>query len=308
MPGQWTSKDIPKLSGETVIVTGANSGLGLHTSQGLANAGATVIMACRNRGKAEDAVAQIRVEAPQADLQIRELDLSSLESVRDFAAGIENDGLKINRLINNAGIMAVPYGHTQDGFEMQIGTNHFGHFALTGLLLEQLTDDARIVNVSSMAHRWTPGIDFDDIHWQQRRYNRWQAYGDSKLANLLFTFALQRRLAAAGSAITVAAAHPGYAATHLQLVAAEQKQSKLEKWVMSAANAVVGQPAEMGALPSLYAATAGDVQSGDFIGPDGFQQLRGYPRKVGCRKQARNSELADELWTVSEQLTEVSFP
>jgi NAD(P)-dependent dehydrogenase (short-subunit alcohol dehydrogenase family) len=158
-----------------------------------------------------------------------------------------------------------------------------------------------------MAHRWTPGIKLDDLNWERRRYKRWQAYGDSKLANLLFTFELQRRLQATGSSITVAAAHPGYAATHLQYVAAEQKQSRLEKWVMAAANKLVAQPAAMGALPSLYAATSSDINSGDYIGPDSFQQMRGHPTKVGCRKEARDPGLATQLWSLSEQLTDINY-
>ncbi|MGB1580291.1 MAG: oxidoreductase [Nevskiales bacterium] len=307
MADQWTSTDIPDLNGVTAVVTGANSGLGLHTTRGLAAAGGRVIMACRNQAKADTAADTIRTEYPQAELEVRSLDLSSLDSVQAFADGISKDKLTIHRLVNNAGIMAVPEGQTADGFEMQMGTNHLGHFALTGLLLGSLSDDARIINVSSMAHRWTPGINFDDLNWQSRRYKRWQAYGDSKLANLLFTFGLRDRLTKAGAKIITAAAHPGYSATHLQFVAAEQKQSRFEKWVMAAANAVVAQPAEMGALPSLYATTASDIESGDFIGPDGFQQIRGYPRKVGCRKQARSTELADQLWRTSEALTQTSY-
>ena len=307
MSEQWTTANIPNLKGITAIVTGANSGLGLHSTEALAAAGAKVIMACRNQAKANGAADKIRAEVPQADLEVRSLDLSDLASVRAFAESISKDGITIHRLVNNAGIMAVPEGRTTDGFEMQMGTNHLGHFALTGLLLGQLSEDARIVNVSSMAHRWTPGIDFDDLHWESRRYNRWQAYGDSKLANLLFTFGLRDRLAKAGSGIMAIAAHPGYSDTHLQFVAAEQKQSKLEKWAMAAANALVAQSAEMGALPSLYATTADEVESGDFIGPDGFQQMRGYPRKVGCRKQARSTELADRLWNVSEELTDTAY-
>lgn len=307
MSQHWTEDQIPELSGQVAVVTGANSGLGLNTTRGLAKAGAKVIMACRNPQKAADAASEVRQSAPDADLEIRELDLSKLASVRSFAEGISKDNIKLDLLINNAGIMAVPYGKTAEGFEMQMGTNHLGHFALTGLLLDHLQTAARIVSVASMAHRWTPGINFDDLHWESRRYRRWQAYGDSKLANLLFSFELQRRLQSANSDVVVAAAHPGYAATHLQYVAAEQKQSKLEKWVMAAANAMVAQPAAMGALPSLYAATSEEVHSGDYIGPGGFQQMRGYPTKVGCRKEARSEALAQRLWTHSEQLTAVSY-
>ena len=307
MSEQWTPADIPSLEGCTAVVTGANSGLGLHSTRGLAQAGATVIMACRNQEKAQQAADAIHRDIKDAKLEIASLDLSDLGSVKAFSSSLIKSSTMIDLLLNNAGVMAVPYSTTTDGFEMQIGTNHFGHFALTGLLLNQLRDRARIINVASMAHRWTPGIDFDDIDWKSRRYNRWQAYGDSKLANLLFTFELERRLRSAGSSIMVAAAHPGYSDTHLQYVAAEQKQSRLEKWVMAAANKLVAQPAEMGALPSLYAATAADIASGDYIGPDGFQQMRGYPKKVGCRKLARDPDIAAQLWTLSEQRTGITF-
>ncbi len=299
-------QDIPDMSGKLALITGANSGLGFNTTKGLAASGAKVIMACRTVAKAESARDKILSETPGADLEIRQLDLSDLGSVKSFAESIINDGLAPDLLINNAGVMAVPYGKTKDGFEMQIGTNHLGHFALTGLLINQLADGARIVNVASMAHRWTPGINLDDLNWEKRKYKRWQAYGDSKLSNLLFTFELVRRIKKAGKDISAVAAHPGYADTHLQYVAAEQKQSKLEKIVMDI-GALFAQPADMGSLPSLYAATMSDVDSGDYIGPGGFQQMRGYPKKVGCKSTARNEDTAGKLWNLSEQLTQVSY-
>ncbi len=307
MSNRWTMQDIPDMTGKTAVITGANSGLGFNTARGLAGKGAKVIMACRTAAKAESARDDILREFPDADLEIRELDLSNLGSVRGFAQGLIDDGIQPDLLINNAGVMAVPYNKTADGFEMQMGTNHLGHFALTGLLLDHMAEGGRIVNVASMAHKWTPAIDFEDLNWERRKYRRWQAYGDSKLANLLFTFELNRRAAKAGKPVTVAAAHPGYAATHLQFVAAEQKKSRVEKIIMDFGNAVFAQPADMGALPSLYAATAGDVDSGDYIGPGGFQQMRGYPRKVGCRKQARSERLAQKLWTLSEDVTGVRY-
>lgn len=303
---KWTMQDIPDMSGKLALITGANSGLGFNTTKGLAASGAKVIMACRTVAKAESARDKILSETPGADLEIRQLDLSDLGSVKSFAESIINDGLAPDLLINNAGVMAVPYGKTKDGFEMQIGTNHLGHFALTGLLINQLADGARIVNVASMAHRWTPGINLDDLNWEKRKYKRWQAYGDSKLSNLLFTFELVRRIKKAGKDISAVAAHPGYADTHLQYVAAEQKQSKLEKIVMDI-GALFAQPADMGSLPSLYAATMSDVDSGDYIGPGGFQQMRGYPKKVGCKSTARNEDTAGKLWNLSEQLTQVSY-
>ncbi|MGB0210681.1 oxidoreductase [Algiphilus sp.] len=307
MTRKWTTQDIGGLEGRTALITGASSGLGLHASHALAGAGARVLMACRNPGKGAGARDAVQAGAPDATVELAALDLADLSSVAGCAKTLADAGTRLDLLINNAGVMAVPYGQTADGFEMQIGTNHFGHFALTAQLAPVLADDARIVTVSSMAHRWTPGIDFDDINWSSRRYKRWQAYGDSKLANLLFHFELTRRARAAGRGWTVAAAHPGYAATHLQLVAAEQKKASFEKRIMELGNRIFAQPAEMGALPEIYAATQADVQSGDYIGPDGFQQMRGHPTKVGCRRAARDEGAAATLWQLSEQLTGTEF-
>ena len=304
---RWTEAQMPDLGGHTLLVTGANSGLGLNTTRALAAHGAHVLMACRNAEKAEAVRAALLQAQPDARLTIKPLDLGSLASVRALAANLKAEGVKLSGLINNAGVMAVPHGLTQDGFETQMGTNHLGHFALTGLLLDRLLPGARIVNVASMAHRWTPGINFDDLHWKRRRYRRWQAYGDSKLANLLFTFELHRWLVRNRRDALAVAAHPGYADTHLQFVAAEVKQSRLERWGMTVANALLAQPAEMGALPSLYAATAAGVVGGDYIGPGGFQQMRGYPTKVGCRKDAKSEPLAQRLWAISEAETGVRF-
>ena len=299
----WTESDIPSLAGKTAVVTGANSGLGYYTTRALAAAGARVIMACRSESKAGQAMDALRSELTEPAIEFAPLDLASLDSVRGFATGLGDT--TIDLLINNAGVMAVPYSKTADGFEMQFGTNHLGHFALTGLLLNQINDGGRIVCLASMAHRWTPGINFDDLAWEKRRYKRWQAYGDSKLANLTFMFELSRRMIAARRNILVAGAHPGYASTNLQFVAAEQRKSLIEKLVMRIGNTVIGQPAKMGALSTLYAATADVVASGDYIGPGGFQQMRGYPTKVGCRKQARDPIIGERLWSVSESLTGV---
>lgn len=307
MTDNWTSADIGDLSKQCIVITGANSGLGLHCSKALAAAGADIVMACRNLDKGEAARAEVLEHAPGARVTLAALDLANLDSVRRFAAAQTDAGTPIDVLLNNAGVMAVPFGHTADGFEMQIGTNHFGHFALSAQLAPMLAGDARIVTLSSLAHRWTPGIDLDDIDWQQRRYRRWQAYGDSKLANLLFHFGLARRADKAGRGWTVTAAHPGYADTHLQFVAAEQKQSRLEGLLMGLGNRVLAQSGGMGALPSLYAATAPGLRSGDFIGPGGFQQMRGYPTPVGCRRVARDEALADRLWEISEELTDCRF-
>ena len=304
---RWAEADMPDLTGKRCVVTGANSGLGLNTTRALAMRGAQVVMACRTQAKAELAMAEIRKAAPTADLQFLALDLADLDSVRACARVLVDAAEPIDLLINNAGVMAVPKGKTKDGFETQIGTNHFGHFALTGLLLDSLADHARVVCVASMAHRWTPGINLEDINWEQRKYRRWQAYGDSKLANLLFMHELSRRLEAAERNVIAVGAHPGYADTHLQYVAAEQKQSSFEAFYMKVGNALFAQPAAMGALPSLYAAVAADVKSGDYIGPDGFKQMRGYPAQVGCRKMARDRHLAEALWSQSEAATSVQF-
>ncbi len=236
-------------------------------------------------------------------MQILSLDLASLASIKACTQLVLDSNDQLDTLINNAGIMAVPYAQTEDGFEMQIGTNHFGHFALTLGLLPLLNQApaARVVSVSSMAHNWTPGLDFDDLDWTRRKYRRWQAYGDSKIANLYFSFELGRRLA--GSTVTVAAAHPGYSDTHLQYVAAERKNSSLERGLMWLGNTLFAQSAERGALPSLYAATAPGIISGDFIGPDGFQQTRGFPRKVGSNRRSRDTGIAARLWAVSEERT-----
>lgn len=306
--GKWTEDDIPDLTGKVALVTGANSGLGLNTTRALAAHGAHVIMACRSVEKAERAAAAMRAQQGDASLDVRSLDLADLNAIKALAETLAADGVELDLLINNAGVMAVPYAKTRNGFEMQMGTNHLGHFALTGRLLERIRDGGRIVCVASLAHRWTSGIKLDDLHWDQRRYRRWQAYSDSRLANLLFLFELNRRCQSAGLNITVAGAHPGYADTHLQYVAAEQKQSTLEMWVMKFGNAVFAQSAPLGALPSLYAATAADVNGGDYIGPDGLQQLRGYPAKVGSRRTARDAQLAAQLWALSEDLTGVGYP
>lgn len=304
----WTTEQIGDLSGRVALVTGANSGLGLQTSRALAAAGCRVLMACRNPQKGQAALAQLQQElGAGATLQLLALDLASLDSVRRCAEQVLGEEQALDLLINNAGVMAVPQGWTVDGFETQIGTNHFGHFALTLRLLPLLrrAAAARVVTVSSMAHRWTPGLDFSDIDWRRRSYRRWQAYGDSKLANLYFSFELARRLD--GSGIKAVAAHPGYADTHLQYVAAEEKNNPLEKGLMWLGNGLFAQPAAMGALPSLYAACDASVDNGDFIGPDGFRQTRGYPRKVGARRLARHADLARQLWTESEQRCEVSW-
>ncbi|CAM3114875.1 oxidoreductase [Skermania piniformis] len=272
-------------------MTGANSGLGEVATAALAAAGGTVVMACRDEKKATEVAQRIGDR-----VLVRHLDLADLGSVREFAASMG----PIDVLINNAGVMAVPFRQTADGFEMQIGTNHLGHFALTGLLIDRISD--RVVTLSSDAHNWG-SVDLDDLNWERRSYNRWRAYGASKVANLLFTYELQRKLTAAGSSVISVAAHPGYAATGLQ----SNTESILDR-VMWLGNKLIAQSAEMGALPELYAATAVGVTGGSYYGPDGIRQMRGYPKRVGSNAESRDQELAAALWARSEELTGVRYP
>jgi NAD(P)-dependent dehydrogenase (short-subunit alcohol dehydrogenase family) len=288
----WTAADLPDLGGRTVIITGANSGIGLITARELARVGAHVVLAVRDQTRGRTAAASI-----PGSTEVRPLDLADLASVRAFADDWDGD---VDVLINNAGVMAIPERRTVDGFEMQFATNHLGHFALTNLLLPYVTD--RVVTVSSSAHRMGR-IVIDDLSWERRRYRAWAAYGQSKLANLLFTLELTRRLTAAGSPVRAYAAHPGYAATNLQAHTGNPVSSA----VMAIANRVVAQSAAQGALPTLFAATQ-DLPSGSYIGPDGFQETRGHPTLVGRSAAATDLETATALWTASEELTSTAFP
>jgi NAD(P)-dependent dehydrogenase (short-subunit alcohol dehydrogenase family) len=300
----WTADDIPDLTGRRAIVTGANSGLGLAAARELARHGAAVVMACRNQAKGAGALAEVQAARPAADVRLAELDLGDLASVRAFAAQDAEtftDGPDL--LVNNAGMMATPRRTTKDGFELQLGTNHLGHFALTGLLLDRMgaRGDARVVTVSSAAHRMGR-IHFDDLQGE-RSYSRWGFYAQSKLANLLFCFELGRRADAAGLALASVAAHPGYAATNLQFAGPPLH----ERLLMRIANVAVAQSAAMGALPSLYAATVAGLPSGAFIGPDGIGEARGHPKFVEASGRARDEAVARRLWEVSEELTGVAF-
>ena len=288
----WSTTDIPDMAGRTVVVTGANSGIGRAAAQALAAAGARVVLAVRDTAKGEAAAA-----AMPGTTEVRRLDLASLESIRAFAADWHGE---LSVLINNAGVMNTPLGRTADGFELQFGTNHLGHFALTNLLLEHVT--GRVVTVSSTAHRMGT-IDFDDLNWERKPYRRWRAYGQSKLANLLFTAELQRRLDAAGSPVIATAAHPGYAATNLQFHSGSGLMDRLS----SVGNRIFAQDERAGALPALYAATA-DVAGNSFVGPSGFMEQRGAPKLVGRSAAARDADAARRLWEVSEELTGVRFP
>ena len=302
MADGWTAKDIPDQSGRNAIVTGANSGLGLVTARELARAGAAVVMACRNLDKGHAAVEQVRAAVPDAQVQLEELDLASLESVRGFAERYKatHDGLDL--LINNAGVMAPPRRRTADGFELQFGTNHLGHFLLTTLLLDSMEgrEDARVVTLSSTAHKMGR-ISFDNLNGD-RHYFRWFAYGQSKLANLLFALELDRRLRAQGSTVKSLAAHPGYAATNLQSAA----PPLVDRVVMKVSNAVIAQSDDMGALPTLFAATQPGLSGGTYVGPDGPGEQRGYPTIVKPSGRARDEDSARRLWQVSEELTGVA--
>jgi NAD(P)-dependent dehydrogenase (short-subunit alcohol dehydrogenase family) len=299
---RWDVNRIPDQTGRTAVVTGANSGLGLVTARELARKGALVVLACRNMDKGRTALAEVERAASGPKPELEELDLASLGSVRSFAQrfGERHQGLDL--LINNAGVMAAPRRHTADGFELHLGTNHLGHFALTNLLLPLMDGrrDARVVTLSSNAHKTVRGISFDNLNGD-RRYFRWNAYGQSKLANLLFALELDRRLRAKGSTVKSLAAHPGYAATNLQSAAAPL----VDRLVMKVGNTVIAQNDEMGALSVLYAATEPDLEGGTYVGPDGIAEQRGPPKVVQPNKTARNEETAGRLWDVSADLTGV---
>jgi NAD(P)-dependent dehydrogenase (short-subunit alcohol dehydrogenase family) len=301
MAGKWTAKDIPDQSGRLAVVTGANSGLGLVTARELARSGAAVVLAARNTPKGEQAAASINEAVPGADVRVQELDLADLGSVRSFAETLDSDRLDL--LINNAGLMAPPRRLTKDGFESQFGTNHLGHFALTGLLMPRLlaASEPRVVTVSSTAHR-AGQIDFDDLQ-RERKYNNWRAYGQSKLANLMFCFELQRRATEAGTSLRSMAAHPGYARTNLQFAAPTTR----DKAVMAVTNLLFAQSAEMGALPTLYAATFPDLPGGTFVGPGGLMEQRGHPKVVTAAGKAYDEDTWRRLWEISEELTGVHY-
>ena len=299
---KWTTSDIPDQTGRTAVVTGANTGLGFQTAAALAAHGAHVVLAVRNLDKGKDAVQKIAAASPGAAVTLQELDLTSLSSVRAAADELRSKHDGIDLLINNAGVMFTPKSITKDGFELQFGTNHLGHFALTGLLLDRLlpTQGSRVVTVSSVGHRIRAAIHFDDLQWE-RSYSRVGAYGQSKLANLLFTYELQRRLAPRGTTIA-AAAHPGGSNTELM------RNMPAPLRVATAAMAPLFQGADMGALPTLRAATDPDVLGGQYFGPDGLGQLRGYPKVVSSSDQSHDESLQRRLWEVSEQLTGVVYP
>ena len=296
---KWNASHIADQTGKTAVVTGANSGIGFETAKALAAKNATVIMACRNTGKAEVAAQAIRNALPQAQIQVMALDLSSLASVRTFAENALTHFPVIDLLINNAGVMVPPFSKTQEGFELQMGTNHLGHFALTGLLMEavEAAPKGRIVAVTSSAH-WFGKIDFSDLHWEKRKYSAWGAYGASKIANIYFIAHLSQRLERKGSPVICASAHPGWTATELQ------RHTGFTRFL----NPMFSQNAAMGALPTLYGACGPDVVPNQLFAPDSWFEMRGYPTRVNPTKRARDLGAAARLWDISEALTQVSFP
>ena len=289
----WTTEQIGDQSGRTILITGGNSGIGLEAAKVLAEKGARVVLAVRNTTKGDEAARGLGGRT-----EVAELDLADLGSVRAFADSWSDP---IDVLINNAGVMAVPLSRTVDGFELQFGTNHLGHFALTNLLLPTITE--RVVAVASGAHRAGNGLDLTDLDWRRRKYRRWPAYGQSKLANLLFVLELERRLTAAGSDVRATAAHPGFAATNLQ---GHTGNARVDRAFM-AVSKLVAQSAAGGALPTLFAATA-DIPGGSYAGPDGRGEGRGNPTLVGRSPKASDVALAQQLWDASERLTGVTFP
>ncbi len=310
---------MPRLDGKTVVVTGANSGLGFEGTRAFAANGATVVMACRSVERAEDAAAEIRADARggfDGDLDVRECDLASLDSIRRFADDLAADYDAVDVLCNNAGVMAIPRSETEDGFETQFGVNHLGHFALTGRLFDLLTASdgvsgvSRVVTQSSGAHE-TGEMDFSDLNWEDS-YGKWRAYGRSKLANLLFAYELQRRIDATESGgedvgVRSVACHPGYTDTNLQLRTARESRNPLLKVGMRVANAVLGQDADVGAEPMLYAATA-DVDGGAYVEPGGFMNMRGHPTVGRSNDASYDRSDARRLWEYSVEATGVTFP
>jgi len=294
----WNTQNITDQSNKTIIITGASSGLGMEASKVLSSKNATIIMAVRNKKKGKNVAEEIKKQNPNAKLEIREMDLSSLQSVSNFAEGVKSDYDKIDILINNAGIMTCPFDRTKDDFEIQMGTNHLGHFALTGLLMPLLhkAKNSRIVVTSSIGHKMG-NIDFTDINWEKRKYKTSQAYADSKLANLYFAYELARKLQNEKSDIKVTASHPGWTRTNLQ------KHS----WYMKALNPLFSQGPDEGVLPTLRAAFDADAKSGDYFGPSRFFEMHGNPVVVKSNEKSHNLEASKKLWEISEQMTNIKY-
>ena len=308
----WTVSQIRNLEGKKAIVTGGNSGLGYETVKALAGAGAKVILTGRNVEKCEQAASQIKLQYPQALVSVGFLDVADLTSVKVFAENQLDE--PIDFLINNAGIMATPFAQTVDGFEAQMATNHLGHFALTALLWPALarSEKSRVVNVSSSAHKLGKLVsaDVSEVNLPQVKYRAWSVYGNSKLANLLFTFELNKKLKAAGLTQTVTSAHPGFSNTNLQAGMMRGREGffkTLGTTLANVGNSLMAQSAEMGALPQIYAAVNQELTNGEYIGPDGPMEARGYPKIVASSANAQNPQVAENLWLTSEKLTGISF-
>lgn len=295
---KWTAEDISDQKGKVAIVTGSSSGIGYEAARVLANKNAEVIIAVRNLDKGNAAAAKIVAQNKNADVKVMRLDLADLSSVKGFAEEFKSKYSRLDRLINNAGVMIPPYSKTADGFELQFGTNHLGHFALTGRLLDVLakTQGSRIVNVSSSAHK-TGKINFDDLNWETRKYSGWSAYGDSKIANLYFTYELNRKLKANVIQTIVTAAHPGWTATELQ------RNSGIIEFL----NGIFAQDITMGALPTLRAAFDETAKGGEFYGPEGFMEMWGHPVEVSSNELSKDEKIGAKLWTVSEELTGIHY-
>lgn len=294
-----SAADLPSQSGKLALITGGNRGLGYQIAEALAARGAALVLACRDVAKGEAAAAQLRRQRPEAPVEVMALDVADLASVRRFAEAFASRHAKLDLLVHNAAAILAPQGRTRDGFELHLGTNHFGPFALTGLLLDRLeaAPAARVLNMSSLAHRLTPGLDPDDPDLSARPYKDMDAYGRSKLAALLFSFELDRRLKRRGSRALAVTAHPGYSATNLEL----------GNVFMRLATRLFAQSPAMGALPALYALTASEVRGGEYYGPGGYKELGGPPKRVSARPEASDPALAARLWALSERLTGVAY-
>jgi NAD(P)-dependent dehydrogenase (short-subunit alcohol dehydrogenase family) len=304
MNAKWTAADVPDQSKRTAIITGSNTGIGYEAAAVLAAKGAHVVLAVRNLDKGNDAVARIKSASPNARVSVQELDLTSLDSIRAAADALRVTYPRIDLLINNAGVMHTPRSTTKDGFELQFGTNHLGHFALTGQLLDNMLpiEGSRVVTVSSQAHRFRGTIDFDDLH-AEKKYDRAGAYARSKVANLMFTYELARRLKSKGAPTIATAAHPGSSSTELTRNYPAWMQKPVDiAW------GLIAQSPEMGALPTLRAATDPSVRNGEYYGPDGVGQQRGHPKRVESNRQSYDVELQRRLWEVSGKLTNVTYP
>ena len=302
----WSVEDIGEYEDEIAVITGANSGLGFSATKILAENGAKVIMACRILDKAKEAKQEIIEELDDPDLEVMELDLSSLKSVESFAGKFREEYDSLDILCNNAGLMALPRRETEEGFEMQLGVNHLGHFALTSHLIDMIIDsNGRVVNQSSMAHE-DAEIDFDDLMGEEN-YSKWGAYGQSKLANLLFTYELDRRLKEKDIEVESVGCHPGVSDTNLFREGPKMEHSKIKLYFGKIFSKILGQSPDKGCLPMVYAATSEEIEGGEYIGPDGFKQMRGYPEKQESSEASHNEEDAKKLWERSEELTNVKF-